>query len=149
MSCKVVPDKARRVDPNILQTLSNSYDFFMRGEEILSGAQRVHDPDFLIQRIKEAGITPESMKGYIDAFRLGAPPHAGGGIGKSSISREGDMCSHTLYPDRSRARGHALPQARQHSPGISVPARPEEAEPLDVYNESHYIVLHVLMWRVE
>ena len=25
-------------------TLSNSYDFFMRGEEILSGAQRIHDP---------------------------------------------------------------------------------------------------------
>jgi len=63
--------------------LSNSYDFFMRGEEILSGAQRVHDPEFLIQRMKEVGIAPESMQGYIDAFRLGAPPHAGGGIGES------------------------------------------------------------------
>lgn len=61
--------------------LSNSYDFFMRGEEILSGAQRVHDPEYLIQRMKEVGIAPESMQGYIDAFRLGAPPHAGGGIG--------------------------------------------------------------------
>ncbi len=53
----------------------------MRGEEILSGAQRIHDPDFLIQRMKECGVDPESMKGYVDAFRLGAPPHAGGGIG--------------------------------------------------------------------
>ena len=26
-------------------TLSNSYDFFIRGEEILSGAQRVHEPE--------------------------------------------------------------------------------------------------------
>ena len=31
---------------------SNSYDFFMRGEEILSGAQRIHDPKLLTQRMK-------------------------------------------------------------------------------------------------
>ena len=29
---------------------SNSYDMFMRGEEILSGAQRIHDPDMLTER---------------------------------------------------------------------------------------------------
>ena len=28
----------------------------MRGEEILSGAQRVHDPDFLTERAKHHGI---------------------------------------------------------------------------------------------
>jgi len=62
--------------------LSNSYDFFMRGEEILSGAQRIHDPDFLVERMKVAGIEPASMEGYLNAFRLGAPPHGGGGIGE-------------------------------------------------------------------
>lgn len=62
--------------------VSNSYDFFMRGEEILSGAQRVHDATFLAERMKAAGIQPESMQGYLDAFKLGAPPHAGGGIGQ-------------------------------------------------------------------
>lgn len=35
---------------------SNSYDMFMRGEEILSGAQRIHDPDFLMERAKHHGI---------------------------------------------------------------------------------------------
>jgi hypothetical protein len=30
-------------DPNY----SNSFDVFIRGEEIISGAQRVHDPDLL------------------------------------------------------------------------------------------------------
>merc|ERR1719291_1283954 len=29
---------------------SNSYDMFMRGEEILSGAQRIHDTTFLTER---------------------------------------------------------------------------------------------------
>ena len=61
--------------------LSNSYDFFMRGEEILSGAQRIHDPAFLAERMKAAGINPDDMSGYLDAFKLGAPPHGGGGIG--------------------------------------------------------------------
>ncbi|MGL4341033.1 MAG: amino acid--tRNA ligase-related protein [Lactococcus lactis] len=35
---------------------SNSYDMFMRGEEILSGAQRIHDPDFLTERAKHHNI---------------------------------------------------------------------------------------------
>lgn len=29
---------------------------FMRGEEILSGAQRIHDTDFLINRAKHHGV---------------------------------------------------------------------------------------------
>lgn len=29
---------------------------FMRGEEILSGAQRIHDPEFLTERAKHHGI---------------------------------------------------------------------------------------------
>lgn len=39
-----------------LQKASNSYDMFMRGEEILSGAQRIHDPDFLTERAKHHGV---------------------------------------------------------------------------------------------
>ncbi|KAK3812974.1 MAG: hypothetical protein J3Q66DRAFT_300991 [Benniella sp.] len=64
---------------------SNSYDFFMRGEEILSGAQRIHDADFLIERAKAHGVDPESIKSYVDAFRMGAPPHGGGGIGLERV----------------------------------------------------------------
>lgn len=29
---------------------------YMRGEEIISGAQRVHDPDFLTLRATEHGV---------------------------------------------------------------------------------------------
>jgi len=35
---------------------SNSYDMFMRGEEILSGAQRIHDPTMLEERAKHHKI---------------------------------------------------------------------------------------------
>ena len=73
--------------------LSNSYDFFMRGEEIMSGAQRVHDAEMLIKRCKTAGshgdpMTDEAinaMKGYIDSFRHGALPHGGGGVGLERV----------------------------------------------------------------
>ncbi|XP_063986010.1 aspartate--tRNA ligase, cytoplasmic isoform X2 [Diachasmimorpha longicaudata] len=71
-------------DPNNAKA-SNSYDMFMRGEEIISGAQRIHDPDFLTERAKHHGIDIEKIKAYIDAFRYGCPPHAGGGIGMERV----------------------------------------------------------------
>ncbi|KAJ7783835.1 hypothetical protein DFH07DRAFT_789283 [Mycena maculata] len=66
-------------------TLSNSYDFFMRGEEILSGAQRIHDPALLAEKMRAKGVDPESMKPYVDAFRMGCAPHGGGGIGLERV----------------------------------------------------------------
>ncbi|KAG5653060.1 hypothetical protein H0H81_002440 [Sphagnurus paluster] len=66
-------------------TVSNSYDFFMRGEEILSGAQRIHDHKLLAEKMRSKGVDPESMKGYIDAFRMGCAPHGGGGIGLERV----------------------------------------------------------------
>ncbi|KAI0002011.1 hypothetical protein BJV77DRAFT_1077785 [Russula vinacea] len=54
-------------DPNSPE-LSNSYDFFMRGEEILSGAQRIHDASFLAEKMREKGVDPESMKRVLMLF---------------------------------------------------------------------------------
>lgn len=64
---------------------SNSYDMFMRGEEILSGAQRIHDPSLLEERARFHGIDLEKIKSYVDAFRYGCPPHGGGGIGLERV----------------------------------------------------------------
>ena len=64
---------------------TNSYDFFMRGEEITSGSQRVHDPKMLEARAKECGIELATIEGYINAFRYGAYPHGGCGIGLERV----------------------------------------------------------------
>lgn len=72
-------------DPNN-KKWSNSYDMFMRGEEILSGAQRIHDPDFLSERALAHGIDLKTIAAYIDAFKYGCPPHAGGGIGMERVT---------------------------------------------------------------
>lgn len=59
----------------------------MRGEEILSGAQRIHDSDFLAERMRALGVDPESpgLEDYVQSFKNGAPPHAGGGIGLERV----------------------------------------------------------------
>ncbi|KAF2552669.1 hypothetical protein F2Q68_00037678 [Brassica cretica] len=68
-------------DPNY----SNSFDVFIRGEEIISGAQRVHDPELLTEQAKRFGIDVETIKTYIDSFRYGAPPHGGFGVGLERV----------------------------------------------------------------
>merc|ERR1711970_1042408 len=65
---------------------SNSYDMFMRGEEILSGAQRIHNTEFLIERANHHGIELNTIASYIDSFRYGCPPPAGGGIGMERVT---------------------------------------------------------------
>ena len=57
----------------------------MRGEEILSGAQRIHDPAMLAEKMIGKGIDPASMQGYLDGFKMGCPPHGGGGIGLERV----------------------------------------------------------------
>jgi len=64
---------------------TNSYDAFIRGEEVLSGAQRVHSYELLHSKIVEKGINPETLKDYLNAFKLGAPPHGGAGIGLERV----------------------------------------------------------------
>ncbi|MBR3071101.1 aspartate--tRNA(Asn) ligase, partial [Fibrobacter sp.] len=64
---------------------TNSFDAFIRGEEILSGAQRIHDYDLLLQKVKEKEINPETLSDYLNAFKLGAPAHGGAGIGLERV----------------------------------------------------------------
>lgn len=64
---------------------SNSYDIFIRGEEIISGAQRVHDPQLLVERAEALGIPVPSIQSYVDSFKYGAPPHGGIGVGMERV----------------------------------------------------------------
>ena len=69
-------------DPKICR----AFDLMFRGVELLSGAQRIHIPELLIERLKAKGMDPENFKFYIDTFRYGAPPHAGWSIGLERIT---------------------------------------------------------------
>lgn len=66
---------------------SNSYDMFLRGQEICSGAQRCHDPELLTVILKEKGIEEvgDVLSKYMESFRHGVSPHAGAGIGLERV----------------------------------------------------------------
>ncbi|KAJ8253319.1 hypothetical protein GJAV_G00211580 [Gymnothorax javanicus] len=70
-------------DPNN-PMYSNSYDMFMRGEEILSEILS-HRPCTTTSAMHH-NIDLEKIKAYIDSFRFGAPPHGGGGIGLERVT---------------------------------------------------------------
>jgi len=64
---------------------TNSYDVFVRGEEITSGAQRIHEIELLKKRAIECNIPESNIKCYLDSFKYGAYPHGGAGIGLERV----------------------------------------------------------------
>jgi aspartyl-tRNA synthetase len=64
---------------------TNSYDVFLRGEEITSGAQRIHDMKLLAQRANECGIPEDNISAYLKSFQYGAQPHGGAGVGLERV----------------------------------------------------------------
>ncbi|MFH7902950.1 MAG: aspartate--tRNA(Asn) ligase [Candidatus Aenigmatarchaeota archaeon] len=63
------------------KNITNSFDFLYKGLELASGAQRIHIPELLEMRLIENNLNPNNFKEYIEAFKYGAPPHAGWAIG--------------------------------------------------------------------
>lgn len=87
--------------------VSGGFDAVYGGIEIASGGQRVHIPDILIKQLKSRELNPEDFKWYIDAFRFGAPEHAGWSIGLERLTQAilslSNIREGTLFPrDRKR-----------------------------------------------
>ncbi|CAG9573441.1 putative aspartyl-tRNA synthetase [Leishmania major strain Friedlin] len=74
------------VDPSMPDGPTRSYDMYLRGEEICSGAQRVHQIELLEQRLSAKKVDKVSVKDYVDSFRYGAWPHGGFGLGLERIA---------------------------------------------------------------
>ena len=64
---------------------SFGFDLIFRGQELVSGAQRIHDYDQLLQTLQERGLDPTSFLGYLEAFKYGMPPHGGFAIGSERL----------------------------------------------------------------
>ena len=87
--------------------ISGGFDAVYGGLEISSGGQRIHVADILINQLKSKKLNPEDFKWYIDAFRYGAPIHAGWSIGlerlTQAICKLSNIREATLFPrDRKR-----------------------------------------------
>ncbi|OGI60167.1 aspartate--tRNA(Asn) ligase [Candidatus Nomurabacteria bacterium RIFCSPHIGHO2_01_FULL_37_25] len=60
---------------------SRGFDLLFRGLEINSGAQRIHDYDMLVKKIKDWGMDPKKFSFYLQTFKCGMPPHGGSSTG--------------------------------------------------------------------
>jgi nondiscriminating aspartyl-tRNA synthetase len=60
---------------------SNSFDLLFRGQEVITGGQRLHRYEDYLSALRRAGLTTEPYAGYLEAFRHGMPPHGGFAIG--------------------------------------------------------------------
>ncbi len=60
---------------------SRGFDLLFRGLEINSGAQRIHDYDMLVKKIKDWGMDPKKFEYYLQTFKCGMPPHGGSSTG--------------------------------------------------------------------
>jgi nondiscriminating aspartyl-tRNA synthetase len=72
-------------DPNDA-TLTLSFDLLMRGKEITSGGQRIHEENQYREKMIKRGMNPDNFKFYLDTFKSGMPPHGGLAIGLERLT---------------------------------------------------------------
>jgi len=70
---------AKRYDDDPERT--GYFDLDYRGQEIVSGGQREHRYDILVEQMRENNLNLDSFDFYLKAFRFGMPPHGGFGFG--------------------------------------------------------------------
>ncbi|KAH7175997.1 hypothetical protein EDB81DRAFT_896862 [Dactylonectria macrodidyma] len=113
---------------------TRSFDIFVRGQEICSGGQRIHNIEELRANMTAAGMSDDGMEDYLTAFELGAPPHAGAGLGLERIVawmlELGDVRYASLFhrdpkslPTRAAGLPHpeadtTKPQSHDHPPAL-------------------------------
>lgn len=72
-----------------LSIVADQYDMVMNGYEICSGAVRNHNPDIMYRAFANLGYDRQFVEakfgGMLNAFKFGAPPHAGCAFGIERI----------------------------------------------------------------
>ena len=81
--------EAAEIDEEKLAIVADQYDMVMNGYEICSGAVRNHNPEIMYKVFDILGYGHEYVEkrfgGMLNAFKFGAPPHAGCAFGIERI----------------------------------------------------------------
>ncbi|MFB6143385.1 MAG: aspartate--tRNA(Asn) ligase [Halorientalis sp.] len=90
-------------DPEV----STGFDMMHPSMELVSGGQREHRHDRLVEGFEQQGLDPEAFEYYTKMFRYGMPPHAGWGLGAERLVMTmlglGNIREAVIFPrDRQR-----------------------------------------------
>jgi nondiscriminating aspartyl-tRNA synthetase len=66
--------------------LTLSFDLVGRGLEWITGGQRIHEYEKLVENIKKWGNDPKDFALYLEAFKYGMPPEGGFAIGAERVT---------------------------------------------------------------
>jgi nondiscriminating aspartyl-tRNA synthetase len=89
------------------ESWSNSFDLIFRGQELVTGGQRLHRHADYLAAIRARGQDPADYADYLEAFAHGMPPHGGFAIGlerwTGRLTQAENIREVTLFPrDRHR-----------------------------------------------
>jgi aspartyl-tRNA synthetase len=87
--------------------LSTGFDMMHPTMELVSGGQREHRYDRLVEGFEQQGLDPEAFEYYTKMFKYGMPPHAGWGLGGERLIMTmlglGNIREAVIFPrDRQR-----------------------------------------------
>ena len=121
-------DQLDKLDNDILGLKANAYDIVLNGVELGGGSVRIHDQELQKKMFKVLGLSDEECQekfGFlIEAFKYGAPPHAG-------LAYCLDRLVMLLLGEKSIREVIAFPKnAAAECPLCEAPA-PADAEALD------------------
>jgi len=99
-------------DDTLLDMKAWQYDIVCNGVELSSGAVRNHRPDVMLKAFQYAGysadVVEEEFGGMLNAFRFGAPPHAGVAPGVDRIvmllCEQENLREVVMFPKDQQAR---------------------------------------------
>ena len=63
-----------------------SFDLLVRGLEVTTGGQRIHDAGEQVQKLLRKGMSPEDFAGYLMIHKYGTCPHGGLGLGLERLT---------------------------------------------------------------
>lgn len=67
---------------------TEGFDLLYRGMEVVTGSQRIHDYDMLIENMKAKGVKEKGLEFYLETFKYAMPPHGGWGMGSERLIQQ-------------------------------------------------------------
>ncbi|MFQ5493219.1 MAG: aspartate--tRNA(Asn) ligase [Candidatus Dojkabacteria bacterium] len=95
--------------------VSNYFDLLCREIEVVSGGQRIHDHDMLVESLEAKELDPTDFADYLSIFKFGMPAHGGFGMGMERFTMMAlgldNIRYATLFPsDTKRIAGVSMSQ---------------------------------------